>query len=415
MSNIRQLSDPVELPCGVIFKNRLVKAAMAEHMSTTNTPEDTFPVAYKNWGDGGWGGLITGNVHVDPRYTGGKGDLTFANTSDPVVQANWRAYAEACHAGGAPAIVQICHPGRQSPFNAGERGFFEKNVAPSPLPMNLGDNIIARAAQKVLFGTPREMSVDEIDELVASFAENARFMSDMGFDGVELHAAHGYLLSAFMDEKLNIRTDTYGSTPKNRTRVITSIIHAIRAAVPSTFAVGIKLNSTDTQHSTTLDATLDQMAHVIDAGIDFLEISGGSYENPVMTGRGTTTPPVSTRTANREAYFLDFASSVRSRFPSTVLMVTGGFRSLAGMKAALDSGAADIIGIARPAVVDPAWAKKLLDAEREGGDVVMTLGHVEMGWLMKKIPVRALGAGAESNYYSGEIGRLGRGLEARAP
>lgn len=139
-------------------------------------------------------------MHVDPRYTGGKGDLTFANTSDPVVQANWRAYAKACRAGGAPAIVQICHPGRQSPFNAGERGFFEKNVAPSPLPMNLGDNIIARAAQKILFGTPREMSVHEIDLLVASFAENAKFVSEMGFDGVELHAAHGYLLSAFMDE-----------------------------------------------------------------------------------------------------------------------------------------------------------------------------------------------------------------------
>ncbi|KAF2030425.1 FMN-linked oxidoreductase [Setomelanomma holmii] len=398
MATMRKLSDPVQLPSGVVFRNRLVKAAMAEHMTKTHTPTDEIPVAYKNWGKGGWGGILTGNVQLDDRWLGGKNDLTFTNSSNPDVQARWRQYADACRVEGTPAIVQVCHPGRQSPMRAGSRGLLEKNIAPSAVPLKLGENLASRVVQKVVFGTPREMTVEEINDLVKRFADAAKFLSEMGVDGIELHAAHGYLLSLFMSPRLNHRADAYGGSPTNRVRIITEIIHAIRAIVPATFAVGIKLNSADVQHSNDTAEAIEQIHLIIAAGIDFLEISGGTYEDPRMTGRAESQvvdKPVSSRTANREAYFLDFAHTVRKQFPGVVLMVTGGFRSLAGMEAALAENACDVIGVARPAAVDPAWARILLAAEKEGREEVLRLNKVHPGWLMSKIPVRAIGAGAE--------------------
>ncbi|KAF2818687.1 putative FMN binding oxidoreductase [Ophiobolus disseminans] len=408
----RRVRDPVTLPCGLVFKNRLLKAAMAENMSSSNTPTDEMIIPYKTWGEGGWGGILTGNVQIDERWLGTNNDLTFKDMTDPEVKARWRKYAEACSADGGKAIVQICHPGRQSPITAGSRGLLEKNVAPSAIALDLGDGILARLAQKVVFGMPREITETEIEELVNRYAEVSRFLSDVGFHGVELHGAHGYLLTLFMSAKTNHRTDSYG----NLSRLVTSIIHAIRAAVPASFAIGIKLNSVDIQDSGDMEEAMQQIQHIISAGVDFLEISGGSYEDPKMFAvPSDQTRKVSERTTQREAYFLDYARAIRERFPNVVLMVTGGFRSLAGMHAALADNACDIIGIARPAVVDPVWARKLIDAEEKGVDEAMRLRHVKPGWLVSKIPLKAVGAGVESTYYATGIARMSKGLETRAP
>lgn len=165
-----------------------------------------------------------------------------------------------------------------------------------------------------------------------------------------------------------------------------------------------------------MEDALQQIQQIIAAGIDFIEISGGSYEDPKMFARDGEKPEVkSDRTAQREAYFLDFARTIRERCPDAILMVTGGFRSLAGMHAALAENACDLIGVARPAAVDPTWARKLLQEEKTGGNIHLKLKEVKMSWLMSKIPVRAIGAGAESDYYAKQIGRIGKGLDNHAP
>jgi 2,4-dienoyl-CoA reductase-like NADH-dependent reductase (Old Yellow Enzyme family) len=355
---------------------------------------------------------------IDERWLGNALDVSIAPTTNPKVIAQWRRYAEACHIEGTPAIVQLNHPGRQSPLGAGSKGLFEKNIAPSPIALQFEDNIWAKTAQKLLFGTPREMTIAEIEDVVTKHADAAKYLSEQGFDGVELHAAHGYLLNIFMAPNTNKRQDNYGGSPLNRVRIVLDIIKAIRAVVPKTFTVGIKLNSADVARASDMEELMQQIEYLKATGIDFLEISGGSYENPRMMKGDESQPgekPVSERTAKREAFFLDFARVVRQKFPDVVLMVTGGFRSLSGIHAALEENACDLIGVARPAAIDASWANKVLKEEAAGGDVVLRLDAVKPSWLVSKIPVRALGAGAETAYYGQQIARIGKGLPTRAP
>lgn len=170
----------------------------------------------------------------------------------------------------------------------------------------------------------------------------------------------------------------------------------IRAVVPRKFAIGIKLNSAD-HSSSTFEETMTQIKLLVDAGIDFMEISGGSYEDPVMMGYSAKAEkPKSERTAAREAFFLEFAKTVRERHPGLVLMLTGGFRSRAGAEAAIKDGACDLVGLARPAAIDPHFAALLLDESVEDEKAKLPLNKVPIPWFLRFIPPHAIGAGAES-------------------
>jgi 2,4-dienoyl-CoA reductase-like NADH-dependent reductase (Old Yellow Enzyme family) len=272
-----------------------------------------------------------------------------------------------------------------------------------------------------MFGTPREMTHTEVIEAIQQFIDGARQAHIAGFKGIELHGAHGYLIAQFLSPKTNLRTDEFGGTPARRAEIVLRIIKGIRVATCSQFCIGIKMNSVDVseQGDGGLQAGLEQMGLIIDAGVDFIEISGGSFENPTMfqVGGSTTASAAPAHipkasTIAREAFFLDFAKTVRERYPKAPLMVTGGFRSRAGMEAALESGACDIIGIGRPAAVIPKLPNLiLLNKEVIDTEAKIRLKRVEMGWLMRKVPIKALGAGAEGTYYGGQIGRMGKGLQ----
>jgi 2,4-dienoyl-CoA reductase-like NADH-dependent reductase (Old Yellow Enzyme family) len=284
--------------------------------------------------------------------------------------------------------------------------------------LNLGSGYIARIATWVMFGTPREMTCTEITEAIQQFINGAKQAHLAGFKGVELHGAHRYLIAQFLSPKTNLRTDEFGGTPAKRAEIVLRIIKGIRAVTDRQFCVGIKMNSVDvSDHGNGgLEACLEQMGLIIDAGVDFIEISGGSYEKPSMfqvdlTAPAigvTTAPPTGVRTPKastmaREAFFLDF---------EIPLMVTGGFRSRKGMEAALESGACDIIGIGRPAAVVPKLPKTiLLNKEVTDAEANFRLKRVKMGWLMGKVPIKALGAGAEGTYYGKQIRRMGKGLQ----
>jgi 2,4-dienoyl-CoA reductase-like NADH-dependent reductase (Old Yellow Enzyme family) len=249
-------------------------------MSKNSQPNANFEKAYAAWGAGGWGGILTGNVMVDERYKGAAGDLAIESDASKRHVEQWKAYATATQKEGTPAFVQLNHPGRQSPLGAGSRGFWDKNLAPSAIGLNIGDNFLARITSGLLFGTPKEMTISDIDDVKRRFAEAAKFCAEVGFAGIELHAAHGYLLAQFLSPRSNMRTDDYGGNPAKRARLVVEIIKAIRSAVPKGFTVGIKLNSADHQRGAKLDDVLAQIGLIVQTGVDFIEISGGSYEDP---------------------------------------------------------------------------------------------------------------------------------------
>ncbi|CAG8889681.1 unnamed protein product [Penicillium egyptiacum] len=416
------LADPVKLPCGLVLPNRLSKAAMAELLAKTNQPTNALVDAYEQWSDGGWGSILTGNVQVDVNHMGSPFDpaihseYTDSETNSALV-AQWKKYADACQKHGTPAIAQICHPGRQSFRVAGRRGMFAQTLAPSAVPMKVGDSYLERLIACLVWSEPKDMTTQDVERVIRQFVDTARLMADAGFSGIELHGAHGYLVDQFLNGKTNLRTDAYGGTPEKRARFILEIISQTRKVVPATFAIGIKLNSAD-HSSTTFEETMTQIALLAEAGLDFMEISGGSYEDPKMMGYGkanAATAPISSRTAAREAFFLEFSKEVRQRHPGLVLMLTGGFRSRAGAEAAIRDNACDLVGIGRPAAIDPKFPRLLLDESVGDDEAQMPLNKAPVPWYTRFLPLHLIGAGAESTYYAAQIQKLGKGIAAIAP
>lgn len=361
---------------------------------------------------------------VSEVYHGSPADVANNTIKSPLVQESWKAYASATQSHGAAGIVQLCHPGRQSPLGAGKRSFFAKTIAPSAVPLDFGPSITERLASALLFGTPKAMTSEDIDEVVDQFVRAARQCLDAGFKGIELHAAHGYLLAQFLSPRTNLRTDAYGGSAASRAKIVVRVIDAVRAATTPEFCIGIKLNSVDVDPATpnSIADTMTQIGLIVAAGIDFIEISGGTYENPRMAAEPSANgdgyvgeeTAKSIRTAARESFFLSFATQVRALYPAAVLMVTGGFRTRLGMRAALESNACDLIGIGRPAAVLPGLPKDIIlnpAVPDEAASVAMQ--RVPEPWLVRFIVhglgLKMVGAGWQSMYYGSQIQRMGKG------
>ncbi len=301
---------------------------------------------YEAWAKGGIAMSITGNIMVDRR--------ALSDTNEPVVEdesdlINLRRVAELGKRYGVLHIAQISHPGKQCP-----KGMNKKNVAPSAVGFS-------NKQLNQVFGIPRALTEDEIKDVIKRFGETARILEKAGFGGVELHGAHGYLINQFLSPAHNQRRDQWGGPLVNRMRFLVACYEAVRANTSEDFIVGVKLNSADFQlggftedESVTVYKTLDQM------GVDFMEVSGGTYESADMLGVGNKKKKEST--IAREAYFLEFAERVRKEV-KTKLILTGGFRTPSAMNAALVSEACDLIGIARPLAMDPNIAKAYLRGE----------------------------------------------------
>ncbi|BCR84840.1 uncharacterized protein ACHE_20298S [Aspergillus chevalieri] len=351
---------------------------------------------YGEWAKGGWGALLT-----DERQS----------------LELWKKYADTCQQHGTPAIAQICHPGRQSPRGAGERGLFGKAIAPSEVPLHIGNGLAPTIVRNIVFGMPKAMSHADIDHVIAQFVNCARVLAQCGFGGIEIHAAHGYLLSQFLSSRSNIRQDDYGGDAERRARIVLEIIHQIRKAVPAAFCVGIKLNSAD-HNASSFEDTMTQIQLFSDAGVDFLEISGGTYEDPTMMGRGLRGGTSNTKSQNPEsgeAFFLDFATQARKRFPNLILLLTGGFRTRKGIEAALKDGVCDLVGIGRPAVLRPDFPRFIMDDIYSDQEARVVFPKVPIPFLARLLQIRMLGGGAETQYFRGQIHRIAAGLVAYAP
>ncbi|WP_409310290.1 NADH:flavin oxidoreductase/NADH oxidase family protein [Pseudomonas putida] len=335
--------DTLMLPNGSTVKNRIAKAAMEENMADAHqAPSEALMRLYQAWADGGAGLIITGNVMVDGRAMTGPGGVVL---QDDQQLDKFKRWARIGRSGGAQFWLQINHPGRQMQSNLGQ-----KTWAPSAVPLELG-------TMSKRFATPHAMTPGVIEEVIQRFANTARLGEQAGFTGVEIHAAHGYLLSQFLSPLTNHRKDEWGGSLENRARLLLEIVKAVRAVVSVDFAVAVKLNSADFQRGgfTTEDAK-QVVEWLNDLGVDMVELSGGSYEVPAMQGDARDG-----RTLAREAYFVEFARDLQTVAKMPV-MVTGGIRRRPVAESVVQSGV-DMVGIGTALAIDPHLPREWLQGK----------------------------------------------------
>jgi 2,4-dienoyl-CoA reductase-like NADH-dependent reductase (Old Yellow Enzyme family) len=339
-----QMNDPLTLPCGQVLDNRLAKSAMSERLaSPAGAPTKGLVRLYEQWSRGGAGLLITGNVMVDRGALGESGNVVVDDERDLTALALW---ARAARDGGAKLWMQINHPGRQSP-----RTLSPKPVAPSAVRLK---------GAGPAFATPRALEPVEIEAIIERFATTAAVAERAGFDGVEIHGAHGYLVSQFLSPRINLRDDNWGGDAERRRRFLLEVVRAVRVAVSPGFAVGVKLNSADFQRGGFDTSESLAVLEALDReSIDLLEISGGTYESAAMFEE---TVPKGESSRAREAYFLTYAEDARTRV-ATPLMLTGGFRTREGISTALGGGVVDVVGLARPMAAEPDLPGRLCRGE----------------------------------------------------
>jgi 2,4-dienoyl-CoA reductase-like NADH-dependent reductase (Old Yellow Enzyme family) len=392
-----------------VLPNRLCKAAMTEGVADPllrATPRHE--TLYRTWSEGGAGLLLTGNVQVDRTDLERPGnvsiDISEPRTVSAEARERLRAWARAGTVRGNHLWMQLSQAGWQSP-----RYVTRHPRAPSDVQLKLLGN----------YARPRPLTEAEILDFINRFAQAAVIARETGFTGVQVHGAHGYLLSSFLSPVTNRRTDAWGGPLENRARFLLEVVRAVRKAVGPDFPVALKLNSDDFRKGGFNHAECIEVVRWLnDESLDLLELSGGTYEQPRLIGaegRADSAMPVRPSTHAREAYFLEYAVAVRkvARMP---LMVTGGFRTRAGMEAALGAEDCDMIGLGRPLCCQPDFPRRLLEREVQGIERIEDRLRIrDTGWLSPTssiVPIRMVNTfGAQSWYYC-QVFRLADGKPA---
>ncbi len=377
------LSEPRTLPSGLRLPNRIAKAAMTENLADAdNQPTVRHERLYRRWAEGGAGLLVTGNLMVDRRFLERSRNIVADRHLDVRRLARVREAAA-----GTPVVAQLNHPGRQT----------HRFVAGTPVAPSAGEAVPMLG----LFGTPRALSADEVEALVAAFGTAARLVEDAGLDGVQVHAAHGYLLAQFLSPHVNRRTDRWGGDVAGRARALLEAVRAAKATTSDGFSVSVKLNASDFRHGGFTPDDAEQVVRLLaEEGIDLLEVSGGTYENPALFGIDVPGSD-DARDGAKEAYFAAFAIRARAAAPDLPIMLTGGIRTRAAMEALLGSGAVDLIGLGRPLALDPDLPRRLLQ-----GDHGRTLPAYRLPGLLG-----LAGIAGESEWYETQLGRIGSGKD----
>jgi 2,4-dienoyl-CoA reductase-like NADH-dependent reductase (Old Yellow Enzyme family) len=400
------LRAPLTLPNGAVIPNRLCKAAMTEGLADlAGRPTPELDRLYARWAQSGCGLLITGNVQVDRLHLERPGNVIIDHAPDAAMQLALARWARAAKAGGAALWMQISHAGRQT----------QAVVNPHPK----APSAIALGLPGKQFGTPEALTATEIADLVQRYAQAALAARDAGFDGVQIHAAHGYLLSSFLNPRANARHDEWGGSLANRARMLLDVVKATRAATGPKFTLAVKLNSADFQKGGfTFDDSTQVVKWLETEGVDLIEVSGGNYEQPRLLGMdGVEKPDTSglpASTAAREGYFAEFAALMR-REVSVPLMVTGGFRTPGAMVRAVQDDGIAMVGLARPLCVDTDNVARLLAGDIPALDKWEEQLRLGPGWLSPHSPIGTIkmlnGFGATYWLYQ-QFRRLGKGDDA---
>ncbi|RDX42552.1 FMN-linked oxidoreductase [Lentinus brumalis] len=436
---------------------------MYEHFAPLwgSPPHSGILALYARWAAGDWGMVITGNVQVAKDHLPLGRDMIVPDVLTDETLAPWRALANVMHFGSpeppAPAdakdlgktplaIVQISHGGRQTMNFFSGRPLFAPPLAPSAVPVGAShkgkEGWLSAFVHSLMLQVPKEMSLTDIHRAVGQFVHGAQMAARGGFDGVEVHAAHGYLISQFISPKSNRRTDEY-SAERDPLHFLRDVVFAIRApgVVPNDFVVGVKLNSADYvgDGSTKENRALEHVREIGEWGlVDFIEVSGGDYEDPqfIDTVENFKSP--------RQVIFESFAeksmsilSNTATNRPPPVVVLTGGLNTLPRMTSVLAHDHAHLLGIARLSVLHPELPKELSSAIKSGTPAFMSdppsvseLGQRPRSLLSVRaverllcyililvwsvVPAsipRIIGASASVNWYNIMLRRIARGQD----
>jgi 2,4-dienoyl-CoA reductase-like NADH-dependent reductase (Old Yellow Enzyme family) len=395
------LAQPLTLPCGAVLPNRIAKAAMTEGLAdVAGRPTPELDRLYGIWSDGGAGLLISGNILVDADHLERPGNVIIANMAGDDMTAALKRWTKSATRGGNHFWAQISHAGRQT----------MKSVNPHPK----APSAVKLGLPGGQFGMPVALSEDEILNLVGRFGQAARVAQETGFTGVQIHAAHGYLISQFLSPRSNHRADRWGGSLENRARFLLFVVNTVRQLVGPEFPVAVKLNSADFQRGGfAFDESVQVARWLRDAGVDLIEISGGTYEQPKLLGmaglEAEEPQAVAESTLQREAYFIDFAAAMRAEV-NIPLMVTGGFRSSSAMEQAVRNIAANVIGLGRPMCVLPEAPRRLLNgmAMLPRTETMLRLFPDWLASLRKIKAMRGLEGFAVQYWYYSQLYALGR-------
>ncbi|KZS87257.1 FMN-linked oxidoreductase [Sistotremastrum niveocremeum HHB9708] len=393
--------SPATLPCGRTLNNRMVKAAMYEHLADLGggPPNPLHLSLYRKWGMGGWGMVITGNVQISKQHLTLGRDLCL-HPLERTNQEHFGRLADAIHASSSDnrplAIMQLSHSGRQSPRFIGGRSLLSKPVAPSSqrVGLNSKEGLLARTIYGFMFQKPHGLFPEEISCIIEDFVHAAKTAYDCGFDGIQLHASHGYLLSQFLSRKVNDREDEY----RDGIRIVSKIVSGIRASLPASFAVGVKINAGDYILGGLGEKEANAHIETLAAdGVDFIEVSGGDYENPEFMAS----------TSARQVFFSAFSKIAMRAVASLpdkrpLIMLTGGIRTPEQMNRALNDADADLLGLGRPSVLCPDLPIRLRDGDR--APVILEPQLKSPSWFPKLI-----GAGVGTAWYTVQMKRIATG------
>ncbi|KAL8960071.1 MAG: hypothetical protein Q9193_003167 [Seirophora villosa] len=353
------LGKPLEFPfSGKSAPNRFLKAAMTERISSWHPqnfeargiPSENLINVYRRWGEGQLGTILTGNIMMEYDQLEAAGNPIIPQTApfDGERFEAFKALAAASKANGSLIVGQVSHPGRQC----------ESRIQPDPVSasdVQLEGNIMG-----MQFNKPHPASTDEIQRIIQGFVHCAEYLHRAGFDGIQLHGAHGYLLSQFLSPTTNRRTDAYGGSLANRSRLIMEIAEAIRSQpnIPASFILGIKINSVEFQARGFDPEECKALCAALEAHrFDFVELSGGTYESLAFAHKRDST-------RKREAFFLDFAETIVPALSRTKTYITGGFKTVGAMVRALDT--VDGVGLARPVCQEPRLCADILAGKVKG-------------------------------------------------
>ncbi|KAK2758956.1 hypothetical protein FQN54_003054 [Arachnomyces sp. PD_36] len=349
---------------GKTAPNRFLKAAMTERLSTwdpVDLPRRGIPTkelinAYRRWGEGVPGVNVTGNMMITYEHLEHAGNAIIPPDA-PFSGERFHAFKELATEAkryGSLIVGQVSHPGRQVSSD-----LVQDTISASDVRLQFKGKKGA-----TMFAKPHPASKAEIDDIVERFAHAAEFLYKAGFDGIQLHGAHGYLLAQFLSQTTNLRTDEYGGPLSNRARLILEIATRIRARVPAStgFMLAIKLNSVEFQRGGITPEECRDLCAMLQnqAQFDFVELSGGTYQTNAFK-RHNKDPQSST--AKREAFFLSFAEIIAPTLSTTRVYLTGGFRSVAGMRHAFDNTSIDGIGVGRPLCQEPLLLRLILSGQ----------------------------------------------------
>jgi 2,4-dienoyl-CoA reductase-like NADH-dependent reductase (Old Yellow Enzyme family) len=331
------LFQPLELPCGTVLKNRIVKSAMSDSLGNgRGNPTHAQIRLYERWASGGVAAMIVGEVQGSPNFAEKPGNLVLCPDSDC---AKFKELARKGAANGAQLWLQLGHAGA---------------MAHPPISTPKGPSTIDIPGLSC-----KALTLEEVHNLPSEFARTARIAQSLGFGGVQIHAAHGFLLSQFLSPLFNKRDDEYGGSIESRMRLLIEVVDEVREAVDAPFVVAVKLNATDQLEGGFEEVDALAVVSALDkTGVDLIDISGGTY----FPGAKSASDG-----AGAGPYFLDFAKRARER-TGKPLMVTGGFKTLGQAVSAMSGGGADLIGLARALVLDPALPNHWL--ENQSGDPV---------------------------------------------